>query len=36
MGARGVAYSQREFDRDRLLTQLEGWMREVAPLRSSR
>ena len=36
MGARGVAYSQREFDRDRLLTQLEGWMREVAPPRSSR
>ena len=30
MGARGVAYSQREFDRDRLLTQLEHWMREVA------
>jgi len=30
MGARGVAYSQREFDRHRLLTQLEHWMQEVA------
>lgn len=29
MGARGHAYSQREFDRDRLLAQLEGWMREA-------
>ena len=30
MGARGLAYSRREFDRERLLTQLEGWMREVS------
>jgi len=29
MGARAVAYSHREFDRDRLLTQLEEWMDEV-------
>jgi glycosyltransferase involved in cell wall biosynthesis len=30
MGARGRAYSHREFDRDRLLTQLENWMQECA------
>ena len=30
MGAHGREYSAREFDRDRLLTQLEHWMREVA------
>ena len=30
MGARGLEYSRREFDRDRLLTQLEGWMGELA------
>ena len=36
MGARGVAYSHREFDRDRLLTQLELWMQEVASAPSSR
>ena len=36
MGARGVAYSHREFDRDRLLTQLERWMQEVASAPSSR
>ncbi len=29
MGTRGLVYSRREFDRDRLLTELEGWMREV-------
>lgn len=30
MGARGIEYSRREFDRDRLLTQLEEWMRDLA------
>ncbi len=30
MGARGLAYSAQEFDRDRLLTQLEEWMGYVA------
>ncbi len=30
MGARGMEYSRREFDRERLVTQLEDWMRELA------
>jgi glycosyltransferase involved in cell wall biosynthesis len=30
MGARGLEYSHREFDRNRLLTQLEDWMRGLA------
>jgi len=30
MGARGLEYSRKEFDRDRLLTQLEEWMAELA------
>lgn len=30
MGARGRASSQREFDPDRLLAQLEDWMREAS------
>jgi glycosyltransferase involved in cell wall biosynthesis len=30
MGARGLEYSHREFDRSRLLTQLEDWMRGLA------
>jgi len=30
MGARGLEYSRRAFDRDRLLTQLEEWMGELA------
>lgn len=30
MGDRGLEYSRREFDRERLLTQLEGWMGELA------
>jgi len=29
MGASGVLYSQREFDRSTLLTQLEGWMQRL-------
>jgi colanic acid biosynthesis glycosyl transferase WcaI len=33
MGARGVEYSRREFDRDRLLSQLEHWLREVVVAR---
>lgn len=28
MGAKGIQYSEREFNRDRLLTQLEEWMRQ--------
>ena len=35
MGARGREYSAREFDRDRLLTRLEEWMREVVANRRS-
>ena len=34
MGARGLAYSKLEFDRDQLLTQLEDWMRGLAAARS--
>ena len=30
MGARGAAFAEREFDRDRLLGQLEQWMSEQA------
>ena len=29
MGARGLEYSGQEFDRDRLLTQLEAWIRDL-------
>jgi glycosyltransferase involved in cell wall biosynthesis len=29
MGRRAVAYAEAEFDRDRLLNQLEEWLREV-------
>jgi colanic acid biosynthesis glycosyl transferase WcaI len=35
MGGRGREYAQREFDRDALLTQLEGWISEVSPAVSS-
>lgn len=35
MGARGLSYSQREFDRDRLLAQLEDWIGQAVQLRSS-
>ena len=31
MGARGPVYAAREFDRERLLTQLEGWMHDLVP-----
>jgi colanic acid biosynthesis glycosyl transferase WcaI len=30
MGARGLHYARREFDRERLVGQLEGWLRGVA------
>lgn len=30
MGTRGAEYSRHEFDRDQLLTRLEGWMSELA------
>lgn len=33
MGERGVEYAHREFDRARLLTQLEQWMGELTPAR---
>ena len=29
MGTQGLEYSRREFDRERLLDQLEGWIAEV-------
>jgi colanic acid biosynthesis glycosyl transferase WcaI len=32
MGARGRAYSHREFDREVLLTQLEAWIAELRPV----
>jgi glycosyltransferase involved in cell wall biosynthesis len=31
MGARGLRYAREEFDRERLIAQLEGWLRAVAP-----
>lgn len=36
MGARGKAYCEREFSRDKLMGNLERWMQEVAPARATR
>ena len=36
MGERGVEYARREFDRDRLLTQLEKWVAELSVKRDRR
>lgn len=35
MGARGKAYCDREFSRDKLMTNLERWMQEVASARAT-
>jgi colanic acid biosynthesis glycosyl transferase WcaI len=32
MGARGPVYAAREFDRERLVTQLEEWIRDLVPV----